>query len=189
MKKVLFNVCLSVFILIIGQTIVSAQNVFPKGSIGINAGFGIGNNTWGAEFMPSFNLAGDYAFKNISNDRGSLSGGAFFGLGSNKDELNIRFGVRGLLHYTFVDKLDTYGGIGMGLKYSKGKEEENYDNDPYGLNWGNYNLANIHEPETHFTFIPLIAGARFMFTDKIGAFSEVAISKFAYLQFGVSLNF
>ncbi len=167
---------------------VSAQNnAFSSGTIGINAGLGFGSNTWGNGFMPTFNLAGDYAIKDVINDGGSISLGAFFGIGGNKSENNFRLGVRGALHYTFVDKLDTYGGIAMGVKHSKGK-----DNDPsngYGSLLGGWDDDDEGGKETHFTFIPIFAGARYMFTDQFGAYSEVAISKFAYLQIGVSVLF
>jgi hypothetical protein len=161
---------------------VSAQsNAFPKGKIGVNAGFGFGNNTWGNGFMPTFNLAGDYAIKDVINDGGSISLGAFFGIGGNKSENNFRLGVRGALHYTFVDKLDTYGGIAMGLKHSKGKGNDS--SNGYG------SLMDEDSKETHFSFIPIFAGARYMFTDQLGAYSEIAISKFAYFQIGLSVMF
>ena len=167
---------------------VSAQNnAFSSGTIGINTGLGFGSNTWGNGFMPTFNLAGDYAIKDVINDGGSISLGAFFGIGGNKSENNFRLGVRGALHYTFVDKLDTYGGIAMGVKHSKGK-----DNDPSNGNGsllGGWDDDDEGGKETHFTFIPIFAGARYMFTDQFGAYSEVAISKFAYLQIGVSVLF
>lgn len=171
-----------------GLNSASAQsNAFSQGSIGINAGFGFGNNTWGNGFMPTFNLAGDYAIKNVIHDNGSISLGAIFGIGGNKSENNFRLGVRGLLHYTFVDKLDTYGGIAMGMKHSKGKVNDS--SNGYGSLLAGWDDDDEGGKETHFTYIPLIAGARYMFTDQFGAYSEIAISKFAYLQIGVSLIF
>ena len=79
MKKVAFVILTTLIAFFVGN--VSAQsNAFPKGKIGVNAGFGFGNNTWGNGFMPTFNLAGDYAIKDVINDGGSISLGAFFGI-------------------------------------------------------------------------------------------------------------
>ena len=186
MKKVTFVILTALIAFFVGN--VSAQsNAFPKGKIGVNAGFGFGANTWGAGFMPTFNLAGDYAIKDVINDGGSISLGAFFGIGGNKSENNFRLGVRGALHYTFVDKLDTYGGIAMGLKHSKGKVNDS--SNGYGSLLAGWDDDDEGGKETHFTFIPIFAGARYMFTDQLGAFSEVAISKFAYFQIGLSVMF
>jgi len=187
MKKYFFLTMLLLFSIVFVSKVSAQNNAFSSGTIGINAGLGFGSNTWGNGFMPTFNLAGDYAIKDVINDGGSISLGAFFGIGGNKSENNFRLGVRGALHYTFVDKLDTYGGIAMGVKHSKGKE-----NDPsngYGSLLGGWDDDDEGGKETHFTFIPIFAGARYMFTDQFGAYSEVAISKFAYLQIGVSVLF
>ena len=187
MKKYFFLTMLLLFSIVFVSKVSAQNNAFSSGTIGINAGLGFGSNTWGNGFMPTFNLAGDYAIKDVINDGGSISLGAFFGIGGNKSENNFRLGVRGALHYTFVDKLDTYGGIAMGVKHSKGKE-----NDPsngYGSLLGGWDDDDEGGKETHFTFIPIFAGARYMFTDQFGAYSEFAISKFAYLQIGVSVLF
>lgn len=186
--KSIFRILLVSVLVFVGCKGGFAQNAFEEGSIGINADFGMGHETWGTKFLPSFNLSGDYAIKNVIHDNGSISAGVMFGFGSTKEEFSLRAGVRGALHYTFVDNLDTYAGIGMGIKYSKGKESDDYNNNNSWWN-SSTSLTSIHDPETHFVYVPLIAGARYMFTDIFGANAEVEISKFTYFKFGVSLLF
>lgn len=80
-----------------------------------------------------------------------------------KIESRLIIGVRGYVHYTFVDKLDTYTGMLLGYKSVKTKLSESSDPDSY--------------PDTKSTegtpTLNIFAGCRYFFTDKIAGMAEL----------------
>lgn len=194
MKKliILFAVVASVF----ATTQVSAQCAFPKGSLGMNFGFGAASTdswhynsaySYNGFFTPTFNFALDYAFLgNVINSRGSVTAGGYFGIGGGRQKYDSYkyvdnrwcLGTRGALHYTFVRALDTYAGIGIG-----------YTNNKYKLKDSNGNVINTADaPYDGFNTYPF-AGAKFMFSENVGVYSELAINHFAWFQIGLALKF
>lgn len=93
---------------------------------------------------------------------------------------NIGFGVRGHYHFNFLENLDTYAGLSLGyvlqsLSYTGGGG--NGDLGAYGYNGANFFLwgGNI--------------GARYFFTDLLGAYLELGYSGLQFASIGVSLKF
>ena len=87
--------------------------------------------------------------------------------------------ARGSYHYNFdLDpRLDTYGGISLGLRYVRYR-------DTY--------LEQVPNSDQSFGGVGLAAGlfvgARYYFTDVIGAFGELGYDM-TYLKFGVTAKF
>ena len=145
----------------------NAQNTFNKGDKIVNLGLGVGS-TWGA-YSSAIPISGSFELgikDNLFDDKSSLGVGAYFGFASTDGVTILYPGVRGALHYQFVDKLDTYAGLMLGMRM---------------WSWSGGG--------SHSDFIlPLYIGGRYYFTDKIGAFAELGHG-IAYLQLGVSIKF
>jgi hypothetical protein len=90
---------------------------------------------------------------------------------------NIGFGGRGMYHFNFMDNLDTYAGLTLGYVLQKvavktsglGGQGADYDGDSFFL-WG----LNI--------------GARYFFTDFIGAYLELGYSGLQFASVGLSVK-
>jgi hypothetical protein len=79
------------------------------------------------------------------------------------------FGPRGYLHYSFIDKLDTYTGLMLGLDYiSWGRGSSDYTHTDFAWGW----------------FI----GGRYYFTDNLAAMLELGYSA-TYVNIGVAYKF
>ncbi|MCL2069592.1 MAG: hypothetical protein FWH19_01225 [Treponema sp.] len=93
---------------------------------------------------------------------------------------NIGFGGRGMYHFNFVENLDAYAGLSIGYVLQSTKVETSgalggiggasYDGVPFLL-WG------------------LNFGARYFFTDLLGAYFEIGYSGLQYASVGLSLKF
>ena len=148
----------------------NAQNTFNKGDKIVNLGIGVGSTyTYYGSALP---IAGSFEVgikDNLFDENSSLGVGAYLGLASKDHYTFIYPGVRGALHYQFVENLDTYAGLMIGLRYiswSYGGSNESYND----------------------LIIPIYIGARYYFNEKIGAFAELGHG-IAYLQLGVSIKF
>ncbi len=135
MRKLFTIICAAIIMMAVSAS-ANAQCAFPEGTVGINLGIGLGTSGyhhWDSHnhhldgiTVPSFNFALDYGFlPNVINSNSCISGGGYasFGRGSAKtnDWKNIagqwKVGTRGALHYTWVRNLDTYAGVGLGVKH------------------------------------------------------------------------
>lgn len=165
----------------------SAQGcAFSNGTVGINLGLGLGTSHYWHHnsnfFVPTFNAAVDYAFLgNIINSHGSISGGGYFGIGQGSEKYynghsddkykngRWRLGTRGALHYTWVSNLDTYAGVGLGVRHESGKWNSNSPNvktsdfDCYGFGGARYDFGGI------------------------AVYSELETCRFATFQIGLSI--
>ncbi|MCR5454170.1 MAG: hypothetical protein K6F33_04190 [Bacteroidales bacterium] len=194
MKKILLAIA-AALMMVCGTTVnTNAQNEFYEGTIGLNFGLGCGtvnhgDNHFNNIFIPSLEFAGDYSFlPNVINANGSISGGAYFGIGSGsrkeystqlKQDIKYtdsywRFGTRGALHYTWVRNLDTYAGIAFGIKHQSFKVKDNNGKHPSN--------------STDFDCFGF-GGARYKFNDNVALYSEIATTHFAWFQIGVSVLF
>jgi len=166
MKKVLFIKVFVVFLFCALFTMsVNAQNTFSKGDKVVNLGIGIGNTFGGYSGLP---IAGSFELgikDNLFDDKSSLGVGAYFGFVSTDGWTFLYPGVKGALHYQFVDKLDTYAGLMLAMRLWTG----------YGFSYSDF-------------IVPFFIGGRYYFTDNIGAFAELGHG-IAYLQLGVSIKF
>jgi len=152
---------------------VNAQNTFNKGDKVFQAGIGLGSTYYYSSMIPlsaSFELG---IKDNLFDDKSSIGVGGYFGFASGKGLTLLCPVVRGLFHYQLVDKLDTYAGLGLGLRLWSWK-------DSY---YGYYGKASGSD-----LIIPFIAGARYYFSDNIAGFAELGY-EIAYLTVGVSFKF
>jgi len=149
---------------------VNAQDVFVKGDKIINAGIGLGNTYSGYSSMIPIAGSFEYCVKdNLFDEKSSLGVGAYFGFAAKNHWTFLYPGVRGALHYQFVEKLDTYAGLMLGMRL---------------LSWS-YGGSSASYSDF---IIPFYIGGRYYFSDNIGAFAELGHG-IAYLQLGVSLKF
>ena len=176
---IVFGICISFFF---GN--VSAQiPTFTKGDNVVNFGIGFGGSLysgygviWGdVSRMPAFTASYEHGIVgSLWDDNSSIGLGGLIGYSHIKwkridyRKSNIVFGVRGALHYTFVDKLDTYAGLMFGISIVS-DNRPNYENTPI--------------------FVPdCFLGARYYFADNFAAFAELGIYV-SFINMGVSLKF
>jgi len=176
MKKIVLLSFIFAVTMMFNSSDVNAQS-FEKGDINVGGGIGLGSRLGGG--LP-INAHGEYGVTdNISVGAyvafASYNSGFF---GSSFKWTYTIIGVRGAYHFGELlgapDNLDVYGGLGLynysvriksdvaGVNYSGG-----IGND--GINFG------VH------------AGARYYFSDNIGAFAELG-SAVSVLQLGVTIK-
>ena len=160
------KVFLAVLAIVGSISIANAQEVFHKGTTAINAGIGLGSY-YNSLSIPPLSVSLDYGVADnlINGNNGSISVGGFAGYAASSfsgwiaDKVTVSYAVlggRGAFHYQFAPKLDTYAGLMLGYNYVNWKT--GYDASFYSYDSFGYNV-----------FI----GARYFFTDKIGAFAEL----------------
>jgi hypothetical protein len=169
MKKIIL---LSVFI--VAFFAAKAQNpIFVKGDKVINLGIGI-------DSYATISASGEYGIIDGVADKGTIGVGAFVGygfkvLGSKYYNYSHALaGVRGTFHYPFIDKLDTYGGLGIGLQYTHWSWDSSY--------WGYEASDNSVGLNAGF-----FLGARYYLTEKLAAFAEAGYG-LGYLTVGVAFK-
>jgi hypothetical protein len=93
---------------------------------------------------------------------------------------NLLVSVRGTYHYNILEnpKLDTYGGISIGVRVQKWKDTY-FDNTPY---------LKDYASSTSYVTSGIFVGARYFLTDNIGAFTEVGYDM-NYLKLGLTAKF
>ena len=93
--------------------------------------------------------------------------------------INIGFSASGKYHFNFWDNLDTYAGVILGYVYQSGKIEiSNGYGDHYTFDRGK-----------SFSHWGINIGARYFFTDLIGAYMELEYNGLQFAGIGLSLKF
>ncbi|MBP7508497.1 MAG: hypothetical protein KA807_11780 [Prolixibacteraceae bacterium] len=93
----------------------SAQEVqFAKGDKVFNIGVGLDS------YRIPVSVSGEFGIVDGILEKGSIGVGAYAGAGFTwwsyySNHLYFFGGARGAFHYTFIDKLDTYAGISLGI--------------------------------------------------------------------------
>ena len=182
MKRIVLSI-LCVFV-VFGA---SAQT-FSKGDKVVNLGLGLGNTVYsGSGYKTSIPpISGSFEYgvvDNLFDDKSSLGVGGYLGYTSSKYDLGNNYdykysstivGVRGSLHYDFIEKLDTYTGLSLGYNIVSAKSDYkglgSYKAESSALYWGWY------------------LGARYYFTDSFAAMAEIGYD-IAYLNIGVAFKF
>lgn len=144
-----------------------------KGTKNLDLGIGLGNGYWGGlPIRASYDIG--------YNENISIGGYAAFigGKQTGLKSTNILIGARGAYHYPLVDKLDTYGGLFVGGYYYSFKYDEIIVG---GIDFTPKNITGFKARAAFFV------GARYMFTDKIGAFAEIGAGV-SLLQLGVTIK-
>lgn len=159
----------------------SAQDVFRKNDVAMNMGVGY-NNTLTMNFntiVPPISVSVEYGIVDnpFNEEYGSIGVGGYLGYTSYGYKNNSRtasytiLGARGSYHFQFFPKLDTYGGLLLGLAFRSG---DLFEND---VNTNNARLA-----------YGIFIGGRYMFHENIGAFAEVGWGVSA-INLGLALKF
>ncbi|MDR1414828.1 MAG: outer membrane beta-barrel protein [Odoribacteraceae bacterium] len=177
MKKLSLITC----VLVALTATVHAQETFAKRDIIGHVGIGIGGNISGSGYkiaFPPLLISGEYGvMEGLINGKGAIGVGGYLAYASDKytgtdiKQSHVIFGARGLFHYQFVDKLDTYAGLMLGY------ESVSVSNN------------QSHFPVTGSDFLPgLFIGGRYYFTDRLAAFTELGYG-IAFLQLGLAVRF
>lgn len=187
MKKITFLLC--ALALTIGA---KAQTpTFSQSDFVINAGIGFGTSLYSGTYykstLPPISFSAEYGVKDdfITDDM-TLGIGGYVGFAGSKYEYDYGggntygwkysytvIGARGVVHYPFVDKLDTYGGLMLGYNIVSVKE---IGNVPIGISSSSGGVA-----------FSIFAGARYYFSDNFAVMGELGYG-IAYLNVGVALK-
>ena len=185
--KTLVGVMAALFLLITFSLQVKSQ-MFSVGDKDLNLGIGFGTH-WGnigTIGIPPVSISMDYGFKDDLGP-GVLGIGGFVGIATSKYKYstylgdygwkytNILIGARGTYHMEFIDKLDTYAGVIIGLRYTKAKEYGDWFGTTLDSNGGLY-------PEVGF-----YVGGKYFVADNIAIFGEIGYS-IAYLTIGATFR-
>lgn len=162
----------------------SKAQTFKNGDFDINAGFGIGYTyglVSGVTSWPALVVSAEKGIKDLSNI-GVLSVGGTLGYkhiswsDADYNWNDLYIGARGAIHFSSinVDKLDLYGGVSLGLRFYS---------DPV-WNWAN---GKLDKSTSTTAFFGIFGGAKYMFSQKIGAFGELGYD-ISWLKLGVTFK-
>ena len=187
MKHSIKLVAIALALVLSGALSSSQAQIFNKGDFDLNAQIGFGTSWYYSSYykasLPFISVAGDYALIDEWGP-GVFGVGALFGIntykydyywGASYDEYkntNISFVPRATYHYSFVDKLDTYGGVGTGIKI------RTYS--------GDYTSSVSNDVAFVFT---VFAGAKYYFTENFAVMSEIYLYELAFFNLGVAFKF
>jgi opacity protein-like surface antigen len=180
MKKLLFTVI--VIVVALGSAQAQVEPVFVKGDKVVNLGIGLGTYYGGyfRSVIPPLAASVEYGMKDNLFDVENLN----FGLGGYVGFYSSRYryldygyttivlGVRGSLHYPFVEKLDTYAGLLLGPRIN--------------IATGAYSGTYVSAPGSPLAFDTYVGG-RYYFSEKMAVFGELGYG-IAYLTLGVALK-
>ena len=188
MKKLIRLSVLVIALAIVSQSTVKAQ-AFKNGDMVGNLGVGFGwyGYGYGTTSLPAFSLSIEKGIKDLENI-GPLSIGGILGYkhtsfayASSYDWSwnDIIVAARGAIHYDLfkVSKLDTYGGIALGLRI------ESFTDYNY--------VGSQYVKGSTSTIRPLLAlylGGRYYFSNKLAGFGELGYG-LGYLTLGLSYKF
>ena len=192
MKKLFKKSVLIIAIAIIAaNTTVNAQ-AFKNGDMIGNLGVGFGwyGYGYGTTSLPAFSLSLEKGIMDLENI-GPLSIGGIVGFKHATYAWNssydwswndIIIAARAAIHYDLfkVSKLDTYGGVALGVR----SESESYYT--YALVYP-YEVRKATSSFTHGLF-SLYVGGRYYFSDKLAGFGELGYG-LGYLTLGLSYKF
>ncbi len=191
MKKLLFVTLLAATVGFFGASNLQAQS-FKNGDMAANLGMGFGwyGYGFGAKSFPAISVSVEKGVKDL--DFGTLAIGGIIGFKHASYAWSSVYdyswndyivAARGAVHVDLLknDKVDTYGGIALGLRFQSYK----YYNwvYPYGSN----DYKKISESTAHPLFAFYIGG-RYHFTDNLAGFGELGYG-LGYLTLGLSYKF
>lgn len=158
---------------------------YANGNVNVNLGIGLGMvGIYGDTVIPPISLSAEYSttsFNNLPLSFGGIIGyssseykTAFFGDEYGWEYTYIVFGARGSFHfnqYIKVPNLDVYAGLLLGYNYVSAKE-----------------IGTVTTGVAASASYPMFggyAGARYFFTEKIGAFCEIGYG-IGYINVGLT---
>ena len=148
--------------------VANAQEIASKGTSMVNLGIGLGYRFGGSMSVPPLSVAYDYSLKSgLIDGNGAITLGGYLAYtssnysyylgGTSFSASHTVLGVRGMFHYQFVPKLDTYAGLMLGYHIASTSATGYYGNSLVGSGFD----------------LGVILGARYFFTPRIGAFTEL----------------
>lgn len=187
-------------VLITSVQVIAQQNYFLKGDKVVSLGVGLGSaGYFGGHHttsLPPVSLAFEFGLKDGNFDKGIIGVGGYTSFSAYKfdnGKLNSKskdfiLAGRLSLHYPFLNKLDTYGGLILGADivsteaslYSTSSTYSGtsaYSDTPY---------YSIDSPGTKTKLaFAMYVGARYGFSNKISAFGELGYG-IAVLNIGIA---
>ncbi|MBP8823803.1 MAG: hypothetical protein KBH07_09175 [Flavobacteriales bacterium] len=169
------------------------DNVLGVG-VGIGGGYGIGFSGTGVTQTPALGVHLDHGMGELGPGTWGLGGAIgykslsykadvpYWGYAYDYSWTYLTIGVRGTWHYNEwhgMDKLDTYGGLMLAYRSANYKDNTVY---PNGWSGAKYSWSGSGVGFSG------ILGARYYFTDNIGAFLEAGFG-YAVLQVGLAAKF
>ncbi|MBW7845504.1 MAG: porin family protein [Bacteroidia bacterium] len=186
MKKLTLKLFTVVSLLAAGTFGASAQS-YEQGSSQLNIGLGLGSTLSGAGFsttIPPIGISYEYGLKE------KISVGGYLGYAGSSNTVTypsgdwkwnynyIIIGARGSYHFATSDKLDPYAGVLLGYNAASTSVTK-----PAG-----YTGPDITAASAGGLVYGFHLGARYYFTDKIGAFGEIGYG-IAWLNLGLTMKF
>lgn len=167
--------------------LISGQEIFKKGDKVANLGIGFGNTFYtGSGYstvIPAISGSFEYGIVDnlINGNNGSIGVGGLIGYSSSRYKYqdykhtyrDFVIGVRGSFHYQFIDKLDTYAGVGIGYDIVSSS--------------ANGELAG-YSATSNSLFVGGYIGARYYFTENFAVMSELGYDV-GIFKIGVSYKF
>lgn len=178
-----------IFVLICLTSGAIAQNTFVKGEKVLNLGIGLGSTLYtGGSYtsrVPPVSASFEVGVKdNLFDAKSALGVGGYLGFTGAKWQYgnwgykysSVIVGVRGVLHYQLVEKLDTYTGVLLGYNIVTSKE--------FGTALIGSNYTSSSSGIAYSWFV----GGRYYFTEKFAGLLELGYG-ISYLNLGVSMKF
>jgi len=170
----------------VGSMAFADAQIAVKDSKFLNLGLGIGTNLYsGVHYsgqVPPISASFEYVIKDeLFDENSSLGVGGYLGYTAYKwtsgdygwKYSSIVIGPRGYLHYSFVDKLDTYTGLTLGYNILTSKWTGS------AAEWGSASSGGL----AYAWFV----GGRYFFSDNIAAMAELGYG-ITYLTIGVCIG-
>jgi hypothetical protein len=156
------------------------------GKIFVNAGIGYGVLPYKLS-LPPISGSVEYALRNIP-----LSLGGYFGIAQYKEELGIAeyggtmmgFGAKASWHFNVMQKLDPYVSLNLGwMVYTQTVSTAEQDVGAVTI------PGTESEADLSAFYYAFNLGARYFFTNNIGAYLEVGYSAISVVSVGLTLKF
>ena len=157
-------------------------------NLGIGVGSGLGYGSGYKTTMPAVSGSIEFIVKDdLFDSKGAIGVGGYVGYSAGKSEYNwgggtygwkysnLVIGGRGNLHYSLVDKLDTYAGLMLGYWVSSNSEYGTTQTGYDAGSWGGFIWSGF-------------VGGRYFFSDSFAGMLELG-SGIAYLNLGVAFKF
>jgi len=178
MERIFMKKILVTFFVLLLATTVSFSQVYKKGVTNLNAGISIGGlaGLYGTADFPPLSLGLQFGIHekiSVGGIVGYSSSSYDWGYNDSWKYTYIFIGARGEYHFVDVDvkDLDLYGGLTIGYNIVS-FSGPSYD-------W--------YDPGTSYLLYGFHAGARYMFSPKIGAFAELGYG-IGYLTVGLNVK-